>query len=81
MRLARAIIARVAPRFAAVLSQKLASQAVPVIGAMAGAGTNYAFVDYYTEMAHVHFGLRAIMSEAEPDLVTDEFHRCLTLKR
>jgi len=54
----QALIARVAPRFATMLTQKLASQSVPVLGAIAGAGTNYAFVDYYISMAHVHFGLR-----------------------
>jgi hypothetical protein len=71
------LIGKVAPRFAAVLSQKLASQAVPVLGAAAGAGTNYAFIDYYTEMAHVHFGLRALAREFGEDQVLDEFHRAL----
>lgn len=54
------LIARIAPRFAAVLGQKLAAQAVPVIGAAAGATVNLAFVRYYQEMAHVHFGLRRL---------------------
>lgn len=51
------IIARVAPRLSAALGQKLAAQTVPVIGAVAGAATNYAYTSYYQEMAHVHFGL------------------------
>lgn len=68
------IIARVAPRFAAVLGQKLASQAVPVLGAVAGAGTNYAFVRYYTEIAHVHFGLRRLIRTYGKDQVLREFH-------
>ena len=54
------LVARIAPRFGAVISQKLARQAVPLIGAAAGAGTNLAFTDYYVEMAHVHFGLRRL---------------------
>lgn len=56
----RGIIARIAPRLAAVLGQKLAAQAVPIFGAMAGAATNYAFTSYYQEMAHVFFGLRRL---------------------
>lgn len=72
-----ALIGKVAPRFAAVLSQKLATQAVPVLGAAAGAGTNYAFIDYYTEMAHVHFGLRALAREFGEEQVIEEFHRIL----
>ena len=51
------IITAVAPKFAAVMGQKLAAQTVPVLGAVAGAATNYAFTSYYQEMAHVRFGL------------------------
>ncbi|MEO1640929.1 MAG: EcsC family protein [Pseudomonadota bacterium] len=71
------LISRVAPKFAAVLSQKLATQAVPVLGAAAGAGTNYAFVDYYVAMAHVHFGLRRLARTYGEDVVTDAFHASL----
>lgn len=71
------LIAAVAPRFATMLSQKLASQSVPILGAIAGAGTNYAFVDYYVQMAHVHFGLRALFRKHGEAVVTDEFHRQL----
>ena len=72
------LISKVAPRFAAVLSQKLASQAVPVLGAAAGAGTNYAFVDYYVAMAHVHFGLRKLARTYGEQAVTDYFHAALS---
>ncbi|WP_299724502.1 EcsC family protein [uncultured Tateyamaria sp.] len=61
----QAIIARVAPRLAVVMGQKLAAQAVPVLGAVAGAATNYAYTSYYTDVAHVHFGLRRLAIEAD----------------
>ncbi|MEL6806725.1 MAG: EcsC family protein [Pseudomonadota bacterium] len=61
----QAIIARVAPRLAIVMGQKLAAQAVPVLGAVAGAATNYAYTNYYTDVAHVHFGLRRLAIEAD----------------
>lgn len=54
------LIARIAPRLSVVLGQKLAAQTVPVLGAAAGAATNYAYTSYYQEMAHVHFGLRRL---------------------
>lgn len=54
------VIARVAPRLATVLGQKLAAQAVPVVGAVAGAATNFAYTSYYQEMAHVHFSLKRL---------------------
>ncbi|WP_226624515.1 EcsC family protein [Alloyangia pacifica] len=51
------LIGKVAPRLATALGQKLAAQTVPVLGAAAGAATNYAYTSYYQQMAHVHFGL------------------------
>ena len=51
------LIARVAPRLSVVLGQKLAAQAAPVIGAVAGAAVNWVFTGYYQEMARVQFGL------------------------
>lgn len=54
------VIARVAPRLAAVLGQKLAAQTIPLLGAVAGAATNYAYTSYYQEMAHVQFGLESL---------------------
>jgi len=63
----QALIARVAPRLAGVLGQKLAAQTVPVLGAAAGAATNYVYSSYYQQMAHVHFGLRRLAIEADRD--------------
>ena len=71
------LIARVAPRLATVLGQKLAAQAVPVLGAAAGAATNYAYTSYYQQMAHVHFGLRRLAADSDTphaDLV-EEFRQ------
>jgi hypothetical protein len=39
-------IAQIASRFGVVVTQKLAAQAVPVIGALGGAVVNYAFIDH-----------------------------------
>lgn len=74
------LISKVAPKFAAVLSQKLATQTVPILGAAAGAGTNYAFVDYYVALAHVHFGLRQLARIHGEDAVTDAFHNALVVQ-
>jgi uncharacterized protein (DUF697 family) len=61
----QAVIHKIAPRLAVVLGQKLAAQAVPVLGAVAGAATNYAYTSYYQDMAHVHFGLRKLAIDAD----------------
>lgn len=59
------VIARVAPKLAVAMGQKLAAQTVPVLGAVAGAATNYAYTSYYQEVAHVSFGLRRLAIEAD----------------
>jgi hypothetical protein len=51
------LISTIAPRLAAVLGQKLAAQAVPVIGAVSGAALNAAFLSYYREVARIRFAL------------------------
>jgi len=61
----QAVIHKVAPRLAVVMGQKLAAQTVPVLGAVAGAATNYAYTSYYQDMAQVHFGLRKLAIEAD----------------
>ncbi len=51
------LIRTVAPRLAVVLGQKLAAQAVPVLGAVTGAALNAAFLGYYREIARIRFAL------------------------
>lgn len=57
------LMVKVAPRLAAVLGQKLAAQAVPLLGAVAGATINYTFAQYYQQIARVHFGLLRLRDE------------------
>ncbi|ETX14452.1 protein EcsC [Roseivivax halodurans JCM 10272] len=74
------IIGRVAPRLGVVLGQKLAAQTVPILGAAAGAATNYAYTSYYQEMAAVHFGLKRYAEETGRDreAVVAEFRKALS---
>ncbi len=74
----QAIIHKVAPRLAVVMGQKLAAQAVPVLGAVAGAATNYAYTSYYQDMAQVHFGLRRLAIEG--DVAPEDLNRRLAAK-
>ena len=64
------LIAKLAPRLGVVLGQKLAAQAVPILGAVAGAAVNYAFTSYYQQMAHVYFGLKRLSRESGLDHAT-----------
>lgn len=57
------LIAKVAPKLSASLAQKMAAQAVPILGAVAGAAINYGFTRYYQEIARVQFGLLRLSHE------------------
>lgn len=57
------LIAKVAPRLAIPLGQKVAAQTVPVIGAAAGAAINYVFTAYYQDMAKVQFGIMRLSEQ------------------
>ena len=54
------LIKSAAGRFGLVLSEKFLAQAVPVAGAVTGGALNYAFTQYYQNMAQVTFCLRAL---------------------
>jgi hypothetical protein len=69
----QALISQVLPAFSAMLGRQLASKAVPVIGAVAGAGINYAFTDYYQEVARVRFGLMRLVREHGRDRIHHAF--------
>lgn len=59
----QSVISSFAPQIAARLMAKAGAQAVPVIGAVAGAGINYTFARYYQELARVQFGLLRLAKE------------------
>lgn len=71
------LITKIAPRLAVPFGQKLAAQSVPVIGAAAGAATNYVFTSYYQEVARVQFGLMrlAVQTGEEMEVLVEDLRR------
>ena len=63
------LIAQIASRFGVVVTQKLAVQAVPLIGALGGAAVNYAFIDHFQEIARAHFTVRRLERRYGKDAV------------
>ncbi|MFV0408618.1 MAG: EcsC family protein [Paracoccus sp. (in: a-proteobacteria)] len=61
----QALISRLAPQIATKLMTKVGAQAVPVLGAFAGASINYTFARYYQDMARVQFGLLRLAEETD----------------
>lgn len=62
-------INQIASRFSIPVSQKLAAQSVPVIGALGGATINLLFIGYFQDLAHAHFSLRRLERNYTPELV------------
>lgn len=54
------MIVLVAERFSVQVSQKVAAQAVPVVGAAGGALINTLFIDHFQSMARGHFTVRRL---------------------
>ena len=52
--------AQIAARFGLVVSQKVAAQAVPILGAFGGAAVNTAFMNHFQATARAHFTVRRL---------------------
>jgi hypothetical protein len=53
-------VTQVAARFGLVVTQKVAAQALPVLGALGGAAVNYAFIQHFQDIARGHFTVRRL---------------------
>ena len=69
------LIAQLATRFGVNVSEKVAAQAVPVIGAAGGVVINVLFIDHFQEMARGHFIVRRLERTYDPQLVRAEYER------
>jgi hypothetical protein len=54
------LIAQIAARFQVQVTQKMAAQAIPVIGAASGAMVNLLFIDHFQDMSRAHFTVRRL---------------------
>jgi hypothetical protein len=62
-------------RFGAVVSEKLAAQAVAVVGAVGGAAVNLAFVEHFQGLARGHFTVRRLERAYGAEAVRAEYDR------
>ncbi len=68
-------VTQVASRFGVVVSQKVAAQALPVVGAFGGAAVNYAFIEHFQDVARGHFTVRRLERAYGKDFVRAEYER------
>lgn len=69
------LISQIAGRFGLVVSQKIAAQAVPVIGAVGGAAVNLAFAQHFQSLARGHFVVRRLERTYGPAPVRAAYER------
>ena len=68
-------VTQIAARFGIVVSQKIAAQAVPVLGAMSAAALNMAFADHFQKLATGHFTVRRLERIYGRMLVKEEYEK------
>jgi hypothetical protein len=68
-------LTQIASRFGIVVSQKLAAQAVAVVGAVGGAAVNLAFTEHFQDVARGHFTVRRLERAYGADIVRTEYDR------
>ena len=49
------LVSAIGSRFSVIITEEVAAKAVPVLGAVSGAGVNYVFMNHFQEMARGHF--------------------------
>ena len=72
------MISQIASRFGVVVSEKVAAQAVPVIGALGGASINLMFMNHFQDVARGHFIVRRLERDHGVDEVRQEYERIRT---
>jgi hypothetical protein len=68
-------LSRLGARFGVAVTEKLAAQAVPVIGAVGGAAVNAAFAQHFQAMARGHFTVRRLERKHGAEIVRLEYER------
>jgi hypothetical protein len=69
------LLTQIASRFGVIVTQKLAAQAVPVIGAVGGAAVNYAVIDHFQQIARTHFTVRRLERRYGKDVVKTAYDK------
>jgi hypothetical protein len=72
------LVSQIATRFGIVVSQKIAAQAVPLIGAAGGGAVNYAFIDHFQTVAEGHFTVRRLERVYGAQTVKEEYDKLLS---
>ncbi|MDP2357461.1 MAG: EcsC family protein [Beijerinckiaceae bacterium] len=75
------LLSQISGRFGVVVSQKIAAQSIPVIGAIGGGAINYAFAEHFTGLARGHFTVRRLERAYGREAVRGEYERLAAIWR
>lgn len=75
------LLGLLAARFQVVVGEKAMAQAVPVLGAAAGAALNAAFAEHYNQVARHHFRLRRLERQVGAAAVQQAYLQALRLRQ
>lgn len=71
------LLTRITERFGIQLTEKIAAELVPVVGAVSGAGINYLFIDHFQQIARGHFIVRRLERKYGVERVKTEYQSML----
>ncbi|WP_194850820.1 EcsC family protein [Nonlabens antarcticus] len=71
------LISKIAQRFSIQVSEKVAAQAIPAIGALGGAAINTVFIDHFQDMAKGHFIVKRLERTYGSTLVQESYKQIL----
>ncbi|WP_324720517.1 EcsC family protein [Salinimicrobium sp. HB62] len=63
----------ISSRFGIQVTEKAAAQAIPVIGAAAGASLNLLFIDHFQDMARGHFIVKKLEKRYNPEFIQEQY--------
>lgn len=69
------LISKIASRFGVSVSEKVAAQAIPVVGAIGGGLINALFMDHFQNVAEAHFNVRKLERVYGTEVVRQEYEK------
>jgi EcsC protein family len=69
------LISNIASRFGVSVSEKVAAQAVPIVGAIGGGLINALFMDHFQNTAEAHFSIRKLERVYGAEVIRQEYER------
>ena len=71
------VMANLGSRFGVIVTEKMAAEMIPVLGALGGASINLLFMDHFQSAAKGHFIVRRLERKYGEDLVKREYEKAV----